>query len=65
MISKTTFDIEPKRFILSIPTFPVLNVDLNTSTLEQAKTLSAERELDVDGAKVEWHVKKSTVEVAC
>ncbi|KAK7039143.1 hypothetical protein VNI00_010047 [Paramarasmius palmivorus] len=34
VISKATFDIEPRRFILSIPNYPTLDVDLRISDAE-------------------------------
>ncbi|KAL0058209.1 hypothetical protein AAF712_015125 [Marasmius tenuissimus] len=38
-ISQATFDIEPRRFILSVPNFPTLDVDLKLSDAEIVKRL--------------------------
>ncbi|KAF9260415.1 hypothetical protein L218DRAFT_932502 [Marasmius fiardii PR-910] len=37
-VAKATFDIEPRRFILSIPDFPTLDVDLKISDAEIANS---------------------------
>ncbi|KAL0577167.1 hypothetical protein V5O48_004806 [Marasmius crinis-equi] len=37
VISRATFDIEPRRFILSVPNFPTLDVDLKLSDVEIVK----------------------------
>lgn len=34
VIARATLDIEPRRFILNIPEFPILDVDLNMSDAE-------------------------------
>ncbi|KAI0255500.1 PIH1 family [Lactifluus subvellereus] len=73
IISSSTLDLEPRRFILLIPDLYALDVDLDLSdaSLEQtpfrvgadpqgtgnASMLKRARDLDIEGARAEWRVK--------
>ncbi|KAI0299008.1 hypothetical protein B0F90DRAFT_1631800 [Multifurca ochricompacta] len=73
-ISSATLDLEPRRLTLLIPELYALDIDLNLSDTalgqalfragagpqgtEHALMLKRARNLDVDGARAEWHVKE-------
>ncbi|KAI3622463.1 hypothetical protein WG66_015005 [Moniliophthora roreri] len=47
-ISKATFDIEPRRFILSVPNHPILDVDLRISDAEIVSKLGTATAADTE-----------------
>ncbi|KAJ7058273.1 pre-RNA processing PIH1/Nop17-domain-containing protein [Mycena amicta] len=76
LIPRTTIDIEARRIILSVPTTPPLNLDINlgvsdaeicatTPGARAALKLKRERALNVDVAQVEWRVADKILVLRC
>lgn len=72
-IEKATLDIEPRRIILNVPLLETLDIDLampdaqimsvfgGSSDGNSALMLKRQRDLNVDGAKAEWHIQESVL----
>ncbi|KAK0497700.1 pre-RNA processing PIH1/Nop17-domain-containing protein [Armillaria luteobubalina] len=71
LISSTTLDLEPRRLILTIPSQPPLNLDIDLSasdaelaskhTLSDAIALKRQRPFNVDEATAEWRVSEGVL----
>ncbi|KAG6898028.1 hypothetical protein C0992_007024 [Termitomyces sp. T32_za158] len=56
VIEHATLDIEPRRFILRVPEYPILDVNLASSDAAEALTLKRQRPLLIDSATSQWRV---------
>jgi hypothetical protein len=58
-IAQATLDIEPRRFVLNIPDFPVLDVDLNVSDAEIVSLASSATSVSLHGASGDTGMESS------